>query len=102
MATAETDRRRGFPLGWVLLAVVVVALLVRTIDVLIIVFLAIILAVFFDAVSGFLQRRAELLPEARQQLAMRIAQPLYTKYGGNFIEPELYLDRLIKGRQYEP
>src|SRR3954447_3043405 len=57
MAPAETERRRGFPLGWVLLAVIVVALLVRTIDVLIIVFLAIILAVYLDAVSGFLQRR---------------------------------------------
>jgi predicted PurR-regulated permease PerM len=57
MATAETDRRRGFPLGWVLLAVIVIALLIRTIDVLIIVFLSIILAVYLDAVSGFLQRR---------------------------------------------
>jgi predicted PurR-regulated permease PerM len=57
MATIETERRRGFPLGWILLAVIVVALLVRTIDVLIIVFLAIILAVYLDAVSGFLQRR---------------------------------------------
>jgi len=57
MAPAEAERRRGFPLGWVLLAVIVVALLVRTIDVLIIVFLAIILAVYLDAVSGFLQRR---------------------------------------------
>jgi predicted PurR-regulated permease PerM len=60
MALSETDRRRGFPLGWVLLAVLVVALLVRTIDVLIIVFLAIILAVYLDAVSGFLQRRLGL------------------------------------------
>lgn len=34
------------------------ALLVRTVDVLIILFLAIILAVYLDAVSGFLQRRA--------------------------------------------
>jgi predicted PurR-regulated permease PerM len=57
MAAAEVERRRGFPLGWVLLAVVVVALLVRTIDVLIIIFLSIILAVYLDAVSGFLQRR---------------------------------------------
>jgi predicted PurR-regulated permease PerM len=57
MAVAETERRRGFPLGWVLLAVVVVALLVRTVDVLLLVFLAIILAVYLDAVSGFLQRR---------------------------------------------
>ena len=57
MVAAETERRRGFPLGWVLLAVIVVALLVRTIDVLIIIFLSIILAVYLDAVSGFLQRR---------------------------------------------
>lgn len=57
MAPADIEKRRGFPLGWVLLAVVVVALLIRTIDVLIIVFLAIILAVYLDAVSGFLQRR---------------------------------------------
>jgi predicted PurR-regulated permease PerM len=57
MALVEAERRRGFPLGWVLLAVIVVALLVRTIDVLIIIFLAIILAVYLDAVSGFLQRR---------------------------------------------
>src|SRR4051812_5998171 len=57
MVPAETERRRGFPLGWILLAVLVVALLVSTIDVLIIVFLAIILAVYLDAVSGFLQRR---------------------------------------------
>jgi predicted PurR-regulated permease PerM len=57
MVPAETERRRGFPLGWILLAVVVVALLVRTVDVLIVVFLAITLAVYLDAVSGFLQRR---------------------------------------------
>jgi len=57
MASTDVEKRRGFPLGWVLLAVVVVALLIRTIDVLIIVFLAIILAVYLDAVSGFLQRR---------------------------------------------
>jgi predicted PurR-regulated permease PerM len=58
MLANDSERRRGFPLGWVLLAVIVVALLVRTIDVLIVVFLAIILAVYLDAVSGFLQRRA--------------------------------------------
>jgi predicted PurR-regulated permease PerM len=62
MAPVETDRRRGFPLGWILLAVIVVALLIRTIDVLIVVFLAIILAVYLDAVSGFLQRRAGVPP----------------------------------------
>ena len=62
MALDETERRRGFPLGWILLAVLVVALLVRTVDVLIVVFLAIILAVYLDAVSGFLQRRAGVPP----------------------------------------
>jgi predicted PurR-regulated permease PerM len=59
---AESERRRGFPLGWILLAALVVALLIRTVDVLIIVFLAIILAVYLDAVSGFLQRRAGVPP----------------------------------------
>jgi predicted PurR-regulated permease PerM len=57
MVPVDPDRRRGFPLGWILLAVLVVALLIRTVDVLIVVFLAIILAVYLDAVSGFLQRR---------------------------------------------
>src|SRR5919108_1511031 len=62
MAADELERRRGFPLGWILLAVLVVALLIRTVDVLIIVFLAIILAVYLDAVSGFLQRRLGVPP----------------------------------------
>jgi predicted PurR-regulated permease PerM len=62
MVPVDTDRRRGFPLGWILLAVIVVALLIRTIDVLIVVFLAIILAIYLDAVSGFLQRRAGVPP----------------------------------------
>ncbi|HKH84415.1 MAG TPA: AI-2E family transporter [Gemmatimonadales bacterium] len=56
----EAERRRGFPLGWVLLAVIVVALAVRTIDVLLVLFLAVILAVYLDAVSGFLQRRLDI------------------------------------------
>jgi predicted PurR-regulated permease PerM len=60
MVPAETERRRGFPLWWVLLAVILVALLVRTIDVLLVLFLAVILAVYFDAVSGFLQRRLDI------------------------------------------
>ena len=57
-----TARKRAgtparIPTRWILLAVIVVALLVRTIDVLLVLFLAVILAVYFDAVSGFLQRR---------------------------------------------
>jgi predicted PurR-regulated permease PerM len=62
MLPAETERRRGFPLGWVLLAIILVALAVRTIDVLLVLFLAIILSVYLDAVSGFLQRRAGVPP----------------------------------------
>ena len=58
----EAERRRGFPLGWVLLAVILVALAIRTIDVLLVLFLAIILSVYLDAVSGFLQRRGEVSP----------------------------------------
>lgn len=57
MAVVEAERRRGFPIGWVLLAIIVVALLIRTIDVLLILFLAIILAVYLNAVSNLLQRR---------------------------------------------
>jgi predicted PurR-regulated permease PerM len=57
MVPAEAERRRGFPVGWVLLAVIVIALLLRTVDVLLVIFLAIILAVYLNAVSGFLQRR---------------------------------------------
>ena len=56
----EAERRRGFPVGWVLLAVIVVALAVRTIDVLLVLFLAVIFAVYLDAVSGFLQRRLDV------------------------------------------
>ena len=59
-ASTDTERRRGFPHGWVLLAVIVVAMAVRTIDVLLVLFLAVILAVYLNAVSGFLQRRLEI------------------------------------------
>ena len=58
--SADPERRRGFPLGWVLLAVIVVALTIRTIDVLLVVFLAVILAIYLDAVSVFLQRRLDV------------------------------------------
>ncbi len=56
----EAERRRGFPLGWVLLVVIVAALTIRTIDVLLVVFLAVILAIYLEAVSGFLQRRLDV------------------------------------------
>ena len=51
--------------------------------------------------SGFLQRRAELLPEARRQLAERLAGPLHEKYGGHYDDAESYLERLVEGRHYE-
>jgi predicted PurR-regulated permease PerM len=60
MVPTEAERRRGFPLGWVLLAVVVVALLLRTIDVLLVIFLAVILAVYLEAVADQLNRRLEM------------------------------------------
>jgi predicted PurR-regulated permease PerM len=72
MLAAETERRRGFPLGWVLLAIILVALAIRTIDVLLVLFLAIILAVYLDAVSGFLQRRADVPPAIALAVAVAL------------------------------
>ena len=62
MVPAEAERRRGFPLGWILLVVIVVALLIRTVDVLLVLFLAIILAVYLNAVSNSLQQRLGVPP----------------------------------------
>ncbi len=42
-------------------------------------------------VTGFLQRRSELLPKARAELAERLARPLYEKYGGGYEDAESYL-----------
>jgi len=53
-------------------------------------------------ISGFLQRRAELLPRAREELAQKIAFPLYEKYRGEFMNAEDYLVRLAQGSQHEP
>ena len=62
MADAREEGRRGFPLGKILVVVVLVALTVRTIDVLLILFLAIILAVYLDATAAFLERRLGVPP----------------------------------------
>ncbi len=51
--------------------------------------------------TGFLQRRIELLPKARRDLAERLAAPLYVKYGGQHGDAERYLERLVEGRHYE-
>jgi uncharacterized RDD family membrane protein YckC len=53
-------------------------------------------------VTGFLQRRAELLPQARLALAERLAGPLHEKYGGHYGQAEEYILRLVEGRHYEP
>ncbi|MGI9041729.1 MAG: AI-2E family transporter [Gemmatimonadales bacterium] len=62
MADVREEGRRGFPLGKILVVVVLVALTVRTIDVLLILFLAIILAVYLDATADFLERRLGVPP----------------------------------------
>jgi uncharacterized RDD family membrane protein YckC len=51
---------------------------------------------------GFLRRRDELLPEARERLAKQLAEPLHAKYGGTYDHPEAYLQRLSQGRHDEP
>jgi hypothetical protein len=51
--------------------------------------------------AGFLRRRDELLPEARRQLAERLAGPLHKKYGGHLEHAESYLERLADGRHYD-
>jgi predicted PurR-regulated permease PerM len=57
MGPVAPAARRSFPLGWLLLTVALVALAVRTIDVLLIVFLAIILAIYLDALADLVNRR---------------------------------------------
>jgi predicted PurR-regulated permease PerM len=54
---AADGGRSSFPVGRFLLAIGLVALAVYTVDVLLVVFLAAILAVYFDAVTDLLQRR---------------------------------------------
>lgn len=53
---AHSEEGRRFPLGWALLAVVLTALVIRAIDVLLVLFLAVILAVYLDAVADLLHR----------------------------------------------
>jgi predicted PurR-regulated permease PerM len=56
MAVTRAAGRRGFPLGWLLLTAIVVALLIRAVDVLLVLFLAVILAIYLDAFADFLRR----------------------------------------------
>ncbi len=53
-------------------------------------------------IGGFLQRRGELMPVARDALAQRLAFPLYEKYRGEFVNAEDYLVRLAEGKHHEP
>jgi predicted PurR-regulated permease PerM len=56
MPVVPSEGRRGSPLGWLVLAVVVAALVVRTVDVLLVLFFAVILAVYLSAIADFLRR----------------------------------------------
>jgi uncharacterized RDD family membrane protein YckC len=53
-------------------------------------------------VRGFLQRREELLPEARARLADDMGRRLHAKHGGQFGDGESYLLNLAEGRHFEP
>lgn len=57
MTSSPLTGRRSFPVGWLLLAVALVALAVKTIDVLLVLFLAIILAIYLDALTDLLHTR---------------------------------------------
>jgi predicted PurR-regulated permease PerM len=56
-AGMQSPGRRASLVGWILLTVVLIALVVRAVDVFLVVFLAIILAVYLDAVADSLGRR---------------------------------------------
>jgi len=60
MARAIDDGRRGLPIGRLLLAVAVVALVVKTIDLLLVVFLAVILAIYLDDLTDLLDHRLDM------------------------------------------
>jgi predicted PurR-regulated permease PerM len=70
MAAGRADRRRAFPLGRVLLAVGVIALVIRTIDVLLVIFLSVMLAVYLEEVADLLERRVEMPRAAGLTLAL--------------------------------
>jgi predicted PurR-regulated permease PerM len=70
MDGGKVERRRAFPLGRVLLAVGAIALVIRTIDVLLVIFLSVILAVYLDEVADLLERRLEMPRAAGLALAL--------------------------------
>ncbi len=48
-------------------------------------------------IMNFLDRREQLLPEPRAELAEKLALPLHKKYGGAYPDAELYLQALVDG-----
>jgi predicted PurR-regulated permease PerM len=57
MVPTSPDGRRGFPIGRLLLAVALVALAIKTVDILLVVFLAVILAIYLNSLADLLHRR---------------------------------------------
>ena len=57
MAVSAPDGRRTFPIGRLLLAVALVALAIKTVDILLVVFLAVILAIYLNSLTDLLHRR---------------------------------------------
>ena len=53
----ERDRRRTLPIGRVLLVVALAALAIKTVDLLLVLFLAVILAIYLDAITDQLDQR---------------------------------------------
>lgn len=48
-------------------------------------------------IRGFLERRAELLPQARAEVAARLATRLRARHGGTAASDEVYLEQLATG-----
>ena len=57
MAVTASDGRRSFPIGRLLLAVALIALAIKTIDILLVLFLAVILAIYLNSITDQLYRR---------------------------------------------
>jgi predicted PurR-regulated permease PerM len=57
MAVTTPDGRRSFPIGRLLLAVALVALAIKTVDILLVLFLAVILAIYLNSIADLLHRR---------------------------------------------
>jgi predicted PurR-regulated permease PerM len=57
MAVSAPDGRRTFPIGRLLLAVALVALAIKTVDILLVLFLAVILAIYLNSLTDLLHRR---------------------------------------------